>query len=276
MKRKKTNKRGFTLVELLVVIAILAVLATVSIVGYASFTKKAKISNDKSLITQLNLALQAEEVLDGKASTPTEALNIVEQSGYIVPKLTPTTTNYDIVWNQKENRFALLDDKGKVIFGELSENAYENWAFVDDYNDSLIQNNLYSAYINDNCLKDKFDDLKAGIDLGNNKTITSVSYENIESSNGKEIIIRTNSAITNLNINAPKDTIKHYGAAGIVEINEIASSSYHEFGSTSIVKLHKGHLVVEDNGFISMLDPTIANSSNDISCENNGVIVKIK
>ena len=38
----KTNNKGFTLVELLVVIAILAVLATVGIVGYTSFTKKAK------------------------------------------------------------------------------------------------------------------------------------------------------------------------------------------------------------------------------------------
>lgn len=277
MKHKKANKkRGFTLVELLVVIAILAVLATVSIVGYASFSKKAKISNDKSLITQLNLALQADEVLDGKANTPTEALAIVEESGYIVPKLTPTTTNYDIVWNQNDNQFALLDENGKVVFGKLSEKAYENWAFIDDYNDSLIQKHLFSAYINDNYSGFEFNDLKAGIDLGNNKTISKVTYTNTSSLESKAIIIRTNSAITDVEIDATKDTINHYGAAGIVNIEAIGSNSYHEFGSTSIVTLKEGHLVVENNGFISLLDPTSAVDSNKISCVNNGVIVKIK
>lgn len=44
MKRLKEQK-GFTLVELLVVIAILAVLATVSVVGYTSFITKANNSN---------------------------------------------------------------------------------------------------------------------------------------------------------------------------------------------------------------------------------------
>ena len=38
----KNTKKGFTLVELLVVIAIVAILATVAIIGYTSFTKKAK------------------------------------------------------------------------------------------------------------------------------------------------------------------------------------------------------------------------------------------
>ena len=42
---KKQIKKGFTLVELLVVIAILAVLATVSVVGYTSFITKANNSN---------------------------------------------------------------------------------------------------------------------------------------------------------------------------------------------------------------------------------------
>lgn len=44
-KRKEDNLKGFTLVELLIVIAILAILATVSIIGYSSFTKRATESN---------------------------------------------------------------------------------------------------------------------------------------------------------------------------------------------------------------------------------------
>ena len=56
----RNNKmKGFTLVELLVVIAILAILATVSVVGYTSFIKSAHISNDENIAAQLNQFLAA-------------------------------------------------------------------------------------------------------------------------------------------------------------------------------------------------------------------------
>lgn len=60
---KSNKKRGFTLVELLVVIAILAILATVSVVGYTSFIERATISNDENVASQLNqflIALKAD------------------------------------------------------------------------------------------------------------------------------------------------------------------------------------------------------------------------
>ena len=63
---KKKMKKAFTLVELLVVIAILAILSTVAIVGYNSFTEKAKISNDQSLVRQLNTVYKLMKLLMGK------------------------------------------------------------------------------------------------------------------------------------------------------------------------------------------------------------------
>ena len=49
----KNTKKGFTLVELLVVIAILAILATVSIVGYTSFINRANDSTAQQELTQI-------------------------------------------------------------------------------------------------------------------------------------------------------------------------------------------------------------------------------
>lgn len=61
---KNNKKKGFTLVELLVVIAILAILATVSILGYTSFTAKAKQSNSDNELAQIKTLFLA-DWLDG-------------------------------------------------------------------------------------------------------------------------------------------------------------------------------------------------------------------
>lgn len=56
---RNNKNKGFTLVELLVVIAILAILATVSVVGYTSFIESATVSNDENIAAQLNQFLAA-------------------------------------------------------------------------------------------------------------------------------------------------------------------------------------------------------------------------
>ena len=56
---RNNKNKGFTLVELLVVIAILAILATVSVVGYTSFIESATVSNDENIAAQLNNFLVA-------------------------------------------------------------------------------------------------------------------------------------------------------------------------------------------------------------------------
>jgi prepilin-type N-terminal cleavage/methylation domain-containing protein len=45
--RKQMNKKGFTLIELIVVIAILAILAALAIPRFAGFTERAKEGNDE-------------------------------------------------------------------------------------------------------------------------------------------------------------------------------------------------------------------------------------
>ena len=60
--------KGFTLVELLVVIAILAILATVSVVGYTTYIKNANESLALQEMTQVKSSIMAEDIVNNDFS----------------------------------------------------------------------------------------------------------------------------------------------------------------------------------------------------------------
>ncbi len=113
----KHSQKGFTLVELLVVIAILAILATVSVVGYTAFIQKANLSNDQATITMINKVLMAEEVF-GKPENITEALDALRANGFSYEKQVPYSTGYHYGYHNVTNRYYLLDKSNNVCYPE--------------------------------------------------------------------------------------------------------------------------------------------------------------
>ena len=65
MKINKNNKKGFTLVELIVVIAIVAILASVAIVGYSQFIGNARNAKAQSELKQVVNIMYADAVVSG-------------------------------------------------------------------------------------------------------------------------------------------------------------------------------------------------------------------
>lgn len=106
------KKHGFTVVELVIVIAIVAILAAVLIPTFIGIVNSAKKSADTTLIRNLNTALKADKP-DGPHATMTDALAAVEKSGYDVAKINKTMLEgHQIVWDSERGVFAYMDTTG--------------------------------------------------------------------------------------------------------------------------------------------------------------------
>ena len=264
---RKKIKKAFTLVELLVVIAILAILATVSIVGYNSFTKKAKVSNDTVLVKQMNDVLFANQQTDDKNNTMTEALKDVFGAGYDVEKLTPTTTNYNIVWDSENDQMVLLDDSKNVVYPTEKVTSKDKMFLITktakDFSDTKDE---FAHYLTSEFTYDGALAITTGLDAGSNTNVNDISYTGGET--GKTISIRTNGG--KLVVNGPKDTINHYGAADYTNIVAVYGESYHEFGVSAYARIASGHFVAENTAKVVNLN--VASSDVKIT-ENTGAKV---
>jgi len=258
----RKRKRCFTLVELLVVIAILAVLATVSILGYAAFTKKANISNDQAVVSQMNIALKSNEALGDKARYCHQAVQQCIDAGFILENLTPSTAKYNFAYDQANNRFMLLDENYEFNYGEDNHSTDRYYIHVVVGSDAELtqaNNNEYSTYLRVNFeYKDKTKAITTnkGIDVGDNYDVSLIYYNNINDNPiSQDVVIRTNSFETILTVKAYDngaqcDKVTHYGFAAIVNADKVGHASYHENGTIGRLKVTDGKAVVEAGALV--------------------------
>ena len=113
---KKTNKKGFTIVELVIVIAVVAILAAVLIPTFVSVTKKANESNDVQAARNMNTFLAAAKVTDGVDSI-LDVYDIFEDSGYSVENYKPLYSGRHYYYDKQYNQIVYVNEEdGKIIY----------------------------------------------------------------------------------------------------------------------------------------------------------------
>ena len=145
---KRNNKKGFTIVELVIVIAVIAILAAVLIPTFAGIIRKANISADTQLVKNMNTALAADEAINGPAEDFNEVIAIVRDAGYVLSAFNPTTEGCYVVWDSESNQLLLVDSKKDfAVIYSVSDDYAEpgaTWYFAVDSKEAKEE--LEAAY----------------------------------------------------------------------------------------------------------------------------------
>ena len=239
---KKNNKKGFTIVELVIVIAVIAILAAVLIPTFSSIIKKAKVNNDIQLVRNLNTAL-ATDTKEHK--TMQDALDAAFEFGYDVAKINNTSVEEnEILWDSVNDVFCYLKDGALEYVPNSATTVLE----ATDYRLWKISDTVDATYSTYYVGSETTIEAKKGFDAGTTTGITAINYTN--NGSAQDVVIRTNSESTTLTITAPLDTINHYDAVGIVNVVKTANASYHEFGIANYIENASGRVVAEQGGTI--------------------------
>ena len=253
----KNSKKGFTLVELIIVVAVIALLAAVLIPTFSSLISKANQAKDEALVSNLNkaVALSTE-----KYDTVYDVLGAVkENAGFDVAKISASVSEHEILWDSVNYCFVYKTEKGITGIPNTQTNKdvenYQYWRFVKDQ--TAIANSEYSVYwVGDNISEAN---VSVGFDAGEAK-VAQVNYVRTGNEEQK-VTIRTTGG--NLLVNAQNDTVFHYGDSTSVEVKAIASS-YHVYGNVEgTIVVESGHVQIEKSAQVgSMILATKSEGNN--------------
>ena len=200
---KKSNRKGFTIVELVIVIAVIAILAAVLIPTFSNLIKKANISNDTAVAKNMNTALQVEGI-DGAVNDIYDVINALTDYGFVLANINTKAEGCLFVWEQETNQILLVDaSKGyKVLFAakEGYGDIDASWYFV--INDTGLAESVRTAQPNANVLSFFETPSAAVIETPMNAVFAAIGNKaDSEATDGMYVEIPTNGAsITELKI----------------------------------------------------------------------------
>lgn len=112
----KRNKKGFTIVELVIVIAVVAILSAILIPTFSSLIVKANLSADQVAVKNMNTALEIYEIESGKPKDLADVRQALDESGFNSQKnMIPVSKGYSFLWNAEDNAIMLIDDATKTV-----------------------------------------------------------------------------------------------------------------------------------------------------------------
>ena len=118
MMKTQNKKRGFTIIELVIVVSVIAILSAVLIPVFAGVIKNANLSADKAAVRSLNTMIaESEEDFDDVE----EVKAYLEGKGYDLDSYVPASKDYTFVWSADKDMIMIYSESKNEI---VSPDAY--------------------------------------------------------------------------------------------------------------------------------------------------------
>ncbi len=209
---RNTNKKGFTIVELVIVVAVIAILAAVMIPTFAGIIDRANQSKDTQLIKNLNTALAAD--VDGD-KTMAGALAAAAEFGYDIEKINAKASDNEILWDSVNNVFCYLND-GEIEYIDGSEYDVADaayWVIANDVDPT------YSTYL--------VNYEGTSVEAKHSLDVSACGAVDVVYNGSATVSIFTNGGSLTVNGGA----VTHYGVGYILTVADSAKANYVEKGS---------------------------------------------
>ncbi len=268
---KASKKRGFTIIELVIVIAVIAILAAVLIPTFANIIQKANVANDVALARNMNTILIADEATNGRSTDMYDVLIALEQGGFKLENLNPRADGNVFAWDKANNQIVYLDKKNpdKPIFqakeiGNNKGDLYITTRKAEVFADYPGYSYYFASDISGNITLDEGSCLDTGEFALNGNVIVNTKKD-------VEIHGTINGTIT---VDSESGKITNYSVVKNVVIKNTAATSYHERGHVEAMEIKdslKGKVVLENDAYVEKL----TNNKTNGTVENNGFVKEV-
>ena len=176
---KNLKKKGFTIVELVIVIAVIAVLAAVLIPTFVNLTKKANMSSDQQAVRHMNTLLAMDET---KPTNTDEVVEILIENGY-KDDLTTYYDGYTLAWLANENKIVLVENnavvwpkdyEGETEYTELKPMIKDHTSLMGEISSSTEGKTIFLSENINEIVRVASPDVNVSINMNGN-TVTSNS-----------------------------------------------------------------------------------------------------
>ena len=248
-----SKKKGFTIVELVIVVAVIAILAAVLIPTFSNLVKKANISADQQAVVQMNKLLAMGESVNDLPENTDDVVEVLIENGY-TSDLTTYYSNYQLAWVKEKNVVVLIENNA-IVFPEqyigMTFEAIRPMAQnITDIKDALASGN--TVFVSDNIIADTADDLhfktegNYALNLNGNTVLTNMPNTVKGYNDGLVVNEKANVVISN-------GTIE--GGNNVSQVVAVYDEATLEIKDSIITGGNKIAVLAEDRGTI-----TISNS----------------
>ena len=251
---RNTNKKGFTIVELVIVVAVIAILAAVLIPTFSGIIRKANESKDNQLIKNLNTAIAAD--VDGD-KTMAAAIAAAAEFGFDLAKIDAKVEGNEILWDSVANVFCYLNEGTVEYLGEVANKGTGAQLWIIDTDGNTETHDEYSSYVAN---------VEAGKTVVANHSIDVTACEgvNVEYKGANNVDIYTNGGV--LTVDAPSATVNHYGDAAEVYVNAVSENTFNLYAKVGYLEVAAGQHVVLKSG--SKANAIFADTTSNVEVKN--------